>query len=60
LTWAAIHLKWDSWLFAAAASIAAYLLVTLPYRRAAAKAEDSYFRHAGLGKYVGTRGAPDA
>ena len=59
LVWVTVHLKWDSWMLAAVAAVAAYLLVTTPYRRAAAKAEDAYFRQAGLGKYAGTRGAPD-
>lgn len=52
LTWAAVHLKWDSWILAAVITVAVYFLVTTPYRRAAAKAEDAYFRQAGLGKYA--------
>lgn len=46
----AVHFQWGSWIAAIAAAIMAYWLATYRYRRSAAKAEDSYFRQAGLGK----------
>jgi hypothetical protein len=49
-----IYLKWDSWLVGVAIAIGAYVLAIYRYRRRAAKAEDRYFRAAGLGKYAGS------
>ena len=55
-----VYLKWDSWLFALAVAIGAYLLAVYRYRRRAAQAEDKYFRAAGLGKYASNQGTGDA
>ncbi|MEJ8840457.1 hypothetical protein [Ramlibacter sp. AN1133] len=54
-----VYLRWDTWLGGVAAAVVAYWLATFQYRRAAAKAEDAYFRQAGLGKYVPRRGESD-
>lgn len=56
----ATHLKWESWLFTVPVAIAAYFIATFSYRREASKAENEYFRSAGLGKHVGQRKVGDA
>lgn len=55
----AVYLRWNTWIGAVAAAAVAYWLATFEYRRAARKAEDAYFRQAGLGKYAGTRAGTD-
>jgi hypothetical protein len=60
LAFAVVYLKWDSWMLGLGAAVAAYLLATFQYRRAAARAEDEYFRQAGLGRHSRTGRAPDA
>ena len=55
----AVHFQWGGWVAAIAAAIVAYWLATYRYRRSAAKAEDAYFRQAGLGKYALKRGESD-
>jgi len=47
-----VYLKWESWLLALCVAVVSYMLTTMKYRRDAAKAEDEYFRIAGLGKYA--------
>jgi hypothetical protein len=47
-----VYLNWESWLLALGVAVAGYVLATMKYRRDAAKAEDEYFRIAGLGKYA--------
>jgi len=54
-----VYLKWDTWMGGIAGGVAAYWLATFQYRRAAAKAEDAYFRQAGLGRYAGRRSESD-
>lgn len=44
-------MKWDSWLIAALVGVAVYVLSIHRYRRASDRAEDEYFKAAGLGKY---------
>lgn len=47
------HLYVHNWWLTIPAAFAAYYAATYKYRREAKKAEDRYFRFAGLGKYVG-------
>ena len=47
-----VYLKWESWVLALGVAVAGYVLTTMKFRRDAAKAEDEYFRIAGLGKYA--------
>ena len=51
LSGVAAHLKWESWFITVPVAVAAFVLATFKYRRAAAKAEDAYYRVAMLGKY---------
>ena len=53
------HLAWSSWLLAVPLAGAGYYLATYKYRRESARAEDQYYKAAGLGKYVG-QGKSDA
>lgn len=46
------QLMWGNWFLTVPILVAVYFLVTLKYRREAAKAEDTYYRVAGLGKYA--------
>lgn len=52
-----VQMKWDTWVGAIVTVLVVYLIVTLPYRRRAAKAEDAYFKAAHLGKYSRAGGA---
>ena len=54
---AVVQLKWDTWMGGIAAGAFSYYFFTLSYRRAAAKAEDEYFKAAHLGKYSKVGGA---
>lgn len=56
----ATYLNWGSWLIALPVAVGAYVLAVFRYRRRAARAEDEYFRAAGLGKYGAKVGANDA
>ena len=56
----AAHLKWESWYLTVPLGAAVYFIATYRYRRQASKAEDEYFRSAGLGKYVGQSKLGDA
>ena len=57
LVTAVIQLKWDTWMGGIAAAAFSYYFLTLSYRRAAAQAEDDYFKAAHLGKYSKAGGA---
>lgn len=48
----AVHLAYGIWLMTIPVAIGSYILATHRYRKRAAKAEDEYFRSAGLGKYT--------
>lgn len=56
----AAHLRWGAWLVTVPIAVGAYVLSIYRYRKRAAAAEDTYYRVAGLGKYVGTRTSNDA
>ena len=46
------QLMWENWVLTISIFIAIYFLITFKYRREAEKAEDAYYRIAGLGKYA--------
>jgi len=47
------HLAWSSWVLTVVLAGAGYYLSTFRYRRESARAEDRYYKVAGLGKYAG-------
>ena len=56
----AAHLKWENWVLTVPIAVAIYFIATLKYHREASRAEDEYFRVAGLGKYANRGKADDA
>jgi hypothetical protein len=46
------YTSWSSWLAAGGIGAAAYALAVFRYRRRSDRAEDAYYRAAGLGKYA--------
>ena len=56
----AAHLAWGFWLVSISVAVAAYFIGTVPYSRAARRAEDDYFRSAGLGKFHTVAGGTHA
>lgn len=54
-----VHQRFDSWLWSIAAFIGSYVLVVMVFRKESDRAEDEYYRAAGLGKYVKPRVSTD-